>query len=219
MKKYIPDTTDYFSPEEERLNVITHGLGLILSLFGMVLLIMKGMHEQKLLNTLSFYIFGLSLILLYAASSIYHHSKSPERRRKLRILDHASIYILIAGTYTPFTLVTLSQSNGWIIFGICWSIALVGVVLKIFFTGRYDLISTIMYLLMGWLIIFDIKQLYLTIPFNGFLWLMAGGIFYTVGAILYSFDHIRYNHAIFHVFVLLGSLCHFMSVYLYVHSV
>lgn len=216
MSKYIEDTLDYFTPEEERINVITHGLGLLLSIAALVLLIMKSSQLHNPWHISSFIIYGLSLIILYAASTFYHNSRSTAIRKKLRVMDHASIYILIAGTYTPFTLVTLSDSRGWYIFGICWSIAILGVVFKLFFTGRFDVLSTIIYVLMGWLIIFDIRQLYHSIPLGGFIWLMAGGLAYTGGAVLYSFDQVKFNHAIFHVCVLLGSFCHFMAVYRYV---
>jgi hemolysin III len=134
----------------------------------------------------------------------------------LKIIDHASIYVLIAGTYTPFTLVTLNGTIGWVIFGTSWGLALTGIILKLFFTGKYDLISTIMYVLMGWVIVFAIKPLINNLPLEGLLWLFAGGISYTIGAILYSIKKIKFNHAIFHMFVLIGSFCHFMSVFFYV---
>ena len=167
-------------------------------------------------HIVSFSIFGASLITLYAASTFYHSAKEPELRKKLKIFDHASIYALIAGTYTPFTLVTLKGTIGWVIFGISWGLALTGIVLKLFFTGKYDLISTIMYILMGWVIIFAIKPLINNLPIEGLLWLFAGGISYTFGAIIYSISKIKFNHAIFHMFVLAGSFCHFLSLFFYV---
>ncbi len=160
--------------------------------------------------------FGASLIILYAASSFYHSAKKSELRNRLNIIDHASIYVLIAGTYTPFTLVTLKGTIGWVIFGISWGLALTGIILKLFFTGKYNLMSTIMYVLMGWVIVFAIKPLINNLPLAGLLWLVAGGISYTIGAILYGIKKIKFNHAIFHMFVLMGSFCHFMSVYFYV---
>ena len=134
----------------------------------------------------------------------------------MNILDHATIYVLIAGTYTPFTIVTLNGTIGWVIFGISWGLALTGVILKLFFTGKYNLLSTIMYVLMGWVIVFAIKPLVNNLPSEGLIWLFAGGFSYTIGAILYSIKKIKFNHAIFHIFVLIGSFCHFMSVYFYV---
>ncbi|RLD75234.1 MAG: hemolysin D, partial [Bacteroidetes bacterium] len=134
----------------------------------------------------------------------------------LNIFDHSAIYVLIAGTYTPFTLLVLKGWVGWTIFGVSWGLALTGIVLKLFFTGKYDTISTIAYVLMGWLIIFAIKPLVNEMPFSGLMWLLAGGVFYTVGAILYSIKKLKYNHAIFHIFVLLGSFSHFMAVFFYI---
>ncbi len=168
------------------------------------------------LHIVSFSIFGVSLISLYTASFLYHSAGKPELRSKLRIIDHASIYVLIAGTYTPFTLVTLHGLIGWTIFGISWGIAFAGIVLKLFFTGKYNLISTLMYIFMGWIIVFAIKPLINNFSIDGFFWLIAGGIAYTAGAILYSIKRIKYNHAIFHIFVLIGSFNHFMAVFFYV---
>ena len=165
---------------------------------------------------ISFGILGLSLIFLYGTSTAYHSSKNQARRSRLRILDHASIYILIAGTYTPFTLITLHGPTGWMIFGTSWGMAFTGIILKLFFTGKYQLLSTLMYVFMGWLIIFAIEHLIDKLPRAGLGWLVAGGLAYTLGAALYSIKKIRFNHAIFHVFVLLGSSCHFMAVYFYV---
>ena len=206
----------YYNSTEEKLNVITHFIGLLLSITALVLLIVHASYNGNARHIVSFTIFGASLILLYSASTIYHYVQKPELRRKLNILDHASIYVLIAGTYTPFTLVTLKGALGWTIFGITWGIALIGIFFKLFYTGRFDKISTIAYVAMGWIIIFAIKPLIDMLPINGLYWLFAGGIFYTVGAILYSIKKVPYNHAIFHVFVLLGSFSHFMAVYFYV---
>ncbi|MCF6347476.1 MAG: hemolysin III family protein [Flavobacteriaceae bacterium] len=206
----------YYNSTEEKINVITHAIGLVLSIVALVLLIIHASNNGSARHIVSFTIFGASLIVLYSASTLYHYSKSPNLRHKLNILDHASIYILIAGTYTPFTLVTLKGWLGWTIFGITWGIAILGVVLKLFYTGRFDKISTIAYVAMGWIIIFAIKPLIENLPLNGLYWLLAGGISYTVGAVLYSIPKIKYNHAIFHVFVLLGSFSHFMAIYYYV---
>ncbi|MDJ0645383.1 MAG: hemolysin III family protein [Flavobacteriaceae bacterium] len=206
----------YYPKTEEKLNVLTHALGLLLSIVALVLLVIHASKYGTARHIVSFTIFGASLILLYSASTFYHYVQKPDLRRKLNILDHATIYILIAGTYTPFTLVTLKGWLGWAIFGVTWGIALIGIFFKLFYTGRFDKISTIAYVAMGWLIIFAIKPLIENLPINGLYWLLGGGIFYTVGAILYSIPKIKYNHAIFHVFVLLGSFSHFMAVYFYV---
>ena len=167
-------------------------------------------------HIVSFSIFGASLIILFAASTIYHSSKKPELRSRLRIIDHASIYILIAGTYTPFALITLHGTIGWAIFGTTWGLALIGIILKLFFTGKYSIISTITYVLMGWIIVFAIKPLIHNLPLSGLIWLLAGGILYTIGAILYSLKKLKFNHAIFHIFVLFGAFCHFVAVFFYV---
>ncbi len=206
----------YYDTKEEKLNIITHGIGLILSIAALVLLVVYSSIYGTAWHITSFAIFGSSLILLYSASTLYHYTQNPKWRQRLNIFDHSAIYVLIAGTYTPFTLVVLNGWIGWTIFGISWGLALIGIIFKLFFTGKYDRISTIAYVLMGWVIVFAIKPLVDTFPLNGLLWLLAGGIFYTVGAILYSSAKIRYNHAIFHIFVLLGSFSHFMAVFFYV---
>jgi hemolysin III len=206
----------YYDVFEEKINIITHAIGLLLSIAALVLLIIHASSNGSTRHIVSFTIFGASMILLYSASTLYHYSQTPNIRRKLNILDHASIYVLIAGTYTPFTLVTLKGALGWTIFGITWGIALVGVFFKLFYTGKYDKISTIAYVAMGWIIIFAVKPLIENLPLNGLYWLLAGGVFYTIGAVLYSIKKIKYNHAIFHIFVLLGSFSHFMAIYFYV---
>jgi len=207
---------EYYSPIEEKINIISHATGFILSIVAFVLLVMGASLHGDVWQIVSFSIFGASLIILYGASTLYHSAKKPVLRNKLNIIDHVSIYVLIAGTYTPFTLVTLKGTIGWVIFGISWGLALTGIILKLFFTGKYDLISTIMYVFMGWVIVFAIKPLIHNLPLEGLLWLFAGGISYTIGAILYSINKIKFNHAIFHMLVLIGSFCHFVSVFFYV---
>lgn len=208
-------TKDY-EPKEERLNVITHAIGLILSIIAFFLLISYANDRGNVWHLTSFAIFGASLIVLYSASTAYHYTKEPGLRTKLNIIDHAAIYVLIAGTYTPFCLTVLPKKIGWIIFSVAWGLAIIGIIFKLFYTGKYDKISTIAYVLMGWIVIFAIKPLVENLPLKGVIWLFAGGLFYTIGAILYAKKSIRYNHAIFHVFVLLGSFCHFMSIFFYI---
>ncbi len=206
----------YYSPLEEKINVYSHAFGFLLSILGLVLLVYKSILFGDLWHILSFSIFGLSLIILYAASTIYHNTKEAKLRSRLRIVDHASIYVLIAGTYTPFALVTLHGSVGWILFSVVWGIALSGIILKLFFTGRFNLISTLLYVFMGWLAVFAYKPLLENLQIEGIYFLATGGIAYTLGAILYAIKKIKFNHAIFHIFVLLGSLFHFIAVYFYV---
>ncbi|MBL4938896.1 MAG: hemolysin III family protein [Lutibacter sp.] len=203
----------YYEPKEEKFNVISHAVGLVLSIAALVLLVVYSSIYGSAWHIVSFSIYGVSLLVLYSASTFYHYVQSPKLRHRLNIFDHSAIYVLIAGTYTPFTLVILKGWVGWSIFGVSWGLALTGIILKLFFTGKYDKISTFAYVLMGWLIIFAIKPLVNTLPFDGLMWLLSGGIFYTVGAILYSIKKVKYNHAIFHIFVLLGSFSHFIAVF------
>jgi len=212
----VKDKLTYYDSKEERLNIITHGIGFLLSIVALVLLIVYASRYGTVWHITSFAIFGASLIVLYAASTFYHYAKNPDLRIKLNILDHAAIYVLIAGTYTPFTMVVLKGWIGWTIFGVSWGLAIIGIVFKIFYFGRFDRISTIAYVLMGWVVIFAIKPLMDELPTKGLIWLFAGGLAYTFGAFLYSRKNLRFNHALFHVFVLIGSFCHFMAVFFYV---
>ena len=211
----MSELNNRYSEKEEKLNVITHAFGLVMGILALPFLIFKSMYFDGFWKPASILIYGVSIIVLYAASTVYHSAKTPKRRRRLNIFDHAAIYVLIAGTYTPFTLITLEGKTGWIIFGLTWFFALTGIILKLFFTGKFDKLSTIIYVLMGWQIVFAINPLLENLSAEGVFWLFLGGVFYTIGAILYSIKKISYNLAIFHVFVLLGSISHFISVYFY----
>lgn len=206
----------FYSPTEEKLNIWSHAFGIFLSIIALVLLIIKAVQQDNIWMMISFPIFGVSLILLYLASTLYHASKEPQKRFKLKVFDHAAIYVLIAGSYTPFTLVSLNGETGWLIFSMVWVMAFTGIILKLFFTGKFKIVSTAMYVLMGWLIIFYFQDLTASLHEKGVFYLILGGILYTIGAILYSIKKIKFNHAIFHFFVLAGSFCHFLSIYLYV---
>ena len=206
----------FYSPTEEKLNIWSHAFGIFLSIIALVLLIIKAMQQDNIWMMISFPIFGVSLILLYLASTLYHASKEPQKRFKLKVFDHAAIYVLIAGSYTPFTLVSLNGETGWLIFSMVWVMAFTGIILKLFFTGKFKIVSTAMYVLMGWLIVFYFKDLTANLHERGVFFLILGGILYTIGAVLYSIKKIKFNHAIFHFFVLAGSFCHFLSIYLYV---
>ena len=206
----------FYSPTEEKLNIWSHAFGIFLSIIALVLLIIKAVQQDNIWMMISFPIFGVSLILLYLASTLYHASKEPQKRFKLKVFDHAAIYVLIAGSYTPFTLVSLNGETGWLIFSMVWVIAFTGIILKLFFTGRFKVVSTAMYVLMGWLIVFYFQDLTASLHEKGVFYLILGGVLYTIGAILYSIKKIKFNHAIFHFFVLAGSFCHFLSIYLYV---
>ena len=206
----------FYSPTEEKLNIWSHAFGIFLSIIALVLLIIKAVQQDNIWMMISFPIFGVSLILLYLASTLYHASKEPQKRFKLKVFDHAAIYVLIAGSYTPFTLVSLNGETGWLIFSMVWVMAFTGIILKLFFTGRFKVVSTAMYVLMGWLIVFYFQELTAHLHEKGVFYLILGGVLYTIGAILYSIKKIKFNHAIFHFFVLAGSFCHFLSIYLYV---
>ncbi len=201
---------------EEILNVITHGLGFLLSIAALVILVVYASLNGSVWHIVSFSIYGASLVLLYLASTLYHVTKKQKLRNKLNILDHSSIYVLIAGTYTPFLLVTLRGPWGWTLFGVIWGLAIGGIIFKIFYIGKYDLISALIYILMGWLIIIAIKPMNQNLPIEGLMWLLAGGVLYSIGAVFYLLHKLPYNHAIFHIWVLLGSFAHFIAVFWYV---
>lgn len=210
------DLVKFYPPQEERVNILSHAFATILSIIGLSFLFLKGISTASLVVIVSFTLYGLSLVTLYTISTLYHASKDIHKRARLKVMDHAAIYVLIAGTYTPFTLITLEGKTGGILFAIIWSMAAFGIFLKLHFTGRFKLLSTSMYVVMGWLIIFAIEPMSKNIPETGLFWLIAGGVAYTVGALLYSIKVIPYNHAIFHCFVIIGSACHFWTVYGYV---
>lgn len=212
MRKNQPQK--FYSPLEESINVVSHTIGFILSFIALIFLIDKSL--DSIWRLVSFFVFGVSLMILYAASSLYHASKDEEIRKKRRVWDHSAIYVLIAGTYTPFTLVTMHGKTGWILFAVNWSMALGGIILKLFFTGRFGILSTIFYLVMGWSVVFAINPLMDALSSEGLFWLAAGGVAYTVGAILYSIKGLTYTHALFHILVLIGSFCHFVAIYFYV---
>ncbi len=201
---------------EERINVITHAIGFVMSIAALTLLVVFASLKGTVWHIVSFAIYGASLVILYFASTVFHLSENQKVRNHLNIFDHAAIFLLIAGTYTPFALVTLHGPWGWTIFGIVWGLAIAGIVLKLFYTGRFNTLSTLMYIAMGWLIVIAIKPLIAALPFEGLMWLLAGGLSYSVGAVFFLIDKLPYNHAIFHVFVVAGSACHFVAVFWYV---
>ena len=200
---------------EEKLNAWSHGLGAVLGLIGLILLVVF-LQKETPYALLSVIVYGLSIVILFLASTFYHSVRSERRKHYFRILDHISIYILIAGTYTPVLLIILPDSLGWQLLYIVWGIAAFGLILKIFFTGRFEIFSTLLYLVMGWLIIFDFPALIERMASNGVYLLYAGGAFYTIGIIFYIFQRIPFNHVIWHFFVLGGAICHFLMIYWYV---
>jgi hemolysin III len=205
-----------YSLKEEIANAISHGIGAILSIAALVLLIVYSVKYGDVWHIVSFSIFGSTLVLLYVFSTLLHSFKRGIVKNVFEILDHSAIYLLIAGTYTPFLLVTIRGSLGWSLFGIVWGFTIAGIILKIFFVKRFIVLSTLCYILMGWLIVIAIKPLYLNLPFNGIVWLVVGGLLYTFGSIFYVWRKVPYHHAIWHLFVLAGSTAHFIAVLFYV---
>ena len=208
----------YYSRNEEIINVVTHGIGFLLSLAALSLLVVFASLNGTVWHIVSFAIYGSSLVVLYFASTVFHLSRTQKVRNRLNIFDHASIFLLIAGTYTPFVLVTLRGPWGWSIFGVIWGLAITGIILKLFFTGKFNLFSTILYVILGWIILIAIGPLASSLSFGGLMWLLAGGLSYTAGAVFYLMNKLPFNHAIFHVLILGGSICHFIAVFWFVLS-
>ncbi|WP_340155629.1 hemolysin III family protein [uncultured Winogradskyella sp.] len=201
--------------QEEKLNAWTHGFGAVLGIVALVLLIIKTDNLQPW-HLFSVIVYGLSIIILFSASTLYHSVEDEKQKHYFRIVDHVSIYFLIAGTYTPVLLISLTETLGWTLFWTVWGVAAFGVILKLFFTGRFEIFSTLLYLVMGWLIVFDFANASASLGPEGILWLFAGGLFYTVGIIFYAIQKIPYNHVIWHLFVLAGAISHFFMIYLFV---
>ena len=200
------------STGEEIANAITHGVGAVMAIAALVVLIVISAMKGTVWHVVSFSIFGATLILLYFASTLYHSLTNVRAKNVFHKFDHISIYLLIAGTYTPFCLTALRGWIGWSVLGVVWGCAILGAVLKAISIGKRVRLSTILYVLMGWVILIAIKPLYHAMSFNGFMFLMAGGISYTFGTIFFIRDQVKYNHSVWHLFVLGGSVLHFFSV-------
>jgi len=201
---------------EELANSITHGIGLALSVVGMIALVVLSVMRGDAWHIAGCTTFGFTLVLLYAASTLYHTFHTPRLKRILKILDHAAIYLLIAGTYTPFTLVNLRGFWGWTLFSLVWGLSVFGILWKLVHVERFQIVSTLVYLAMGWVVLIAIKPVMSSVPSWGIVWLVAGGLFYTVGVVFFALNRLRYNHAIWHVFVMAGSICHYIAVMFYV---
>lgn len=197
---------------EEVANTITHGIGLLLSVVGFVVLLVLAALRGTAWHIVACSIYGATLICLYTASTLYHAVISPRVKRALRIFDHSAIYLLIAGTYTPFLLVSLRGPWGWSLFGVIWGLALAGVLFKFWFVERFVILSTAIYIAMGWLVVIAAKPVITHVPFTALIWLLAGGLAYTGGVIFFAAKRIPYSHAIWHLFVLAGSICHYFAV-------
>lgn len=204
---------------EELANSITHGIGFLLSGIGLVILLVQSTGQQSMWLTVSSLIYGTSMLVLYGASTLYHSIHIPKLKSFLQRVDHAAIYLLIAGTYTPFTLVLLREVDwwGWSLFIVIWVLAIAGMIIKIFFMGRLKRASLVSYVVMGWLAIIAIKPLYASLSLSGMYWLMAGGALYSLGVIFYKWEKLPYSHAIWHLFVMGGSICHFCCVMLFIY--
>lgn len=216
MTQSLHDRLVYYTEAEELANRVTHGFGALLSLVGLVLLIVAASSTGDPWRIVSVSIYGAVLTIFYVISTLYHSVRAPRVRYLFRILDHSGIYLVIAGSYTPFTLVSLRGAWGWSLFGTVWGLAIAGVVLKSFMTHRLQVIAPLLYIAMGWIVVIALKPLLVALTPAGMGWLVAGGLAYTLGVGVYAWDRIPFNHAIWHVFVLVGSACHFAAVYWYV---
>ena len=201
---------------EEIANSLTHGLGAVLAIGGLVVLVTLAALHGDVWHVVSCSIYGASMVILYTASTLYHAVSQPRAKAALQVIDHAAIFLLIAGTYTPFTLVTLHGPWGWSIFGTVWGLAIAGIVLEIAFPRRWPALSLALYVAMGWVVVVAVKPLLSAIPPGGLVLLVLGGLAYTAGIGFYAAKRLPYGHAIWHLFVLAGTVLHFLAVLLYV---
>lgn len=199
--------------KEEKYNVISHAIGAALSLLGLVLLLILNTNKT-VYSVFGILVYGAALVFLFSSSTMYHAVPRGRLKEKLRILDHISIYFLIAGTYTPVALILLENTSGWMLFGVVWVFAAIGTILKLYFTGRFEFMSLLLYAIMGWLIIFDINNLKAVTSETGLQFLFFGGVLYTAGIIFYAVKKIPYNHFIWHLFVLAGAFCHWLFIFI-----
>ncbi|MGC9932491.1 PAQR family membrane homeostasis protein TrhA [Priestia aryabhattai] len=209
-------TTHTFTRGEEIANAITHGVGAVLSIVGLTLLIVLSSLEGTPWHVISFTIYGITMLLLYVSSTLVHSFPEGKVKDLFEIFDHSSIYLFIAGTYTPFLFIAVKGTTGWTLFGIVWGIALAGIVFKAFFVKKFLFISTILYVFMGWMIVFAWDSLTQNIAHQGIVLLVVGGVLYTIGAVFYVWRGFRFHHMIWHMFVLGGTILHFLAIILYV---
>ncbi|WP_067841952.1 PAQR family membrane homeostasis protein TrhA [Amphibacillus sediminis] len=206
----------HFTLGEEIANAITHGIGILLSIAGLVLLIVFASLQGSAWHVISFTIFGITMVFLYTSSTLLHSLPPGKAKHVFEILDHSSIYFFIAGSYTPFLLIVVRGSLGWTLFGVVWAIAIGGTIFKVFFVKRFIIFSTVLYVVMGWLIVFSWDTLTSAIAKEGIVLLAVGGMLYTLGTIFYVWRGFKFHHMIWHLFVLGGTITHFFSVILYV---
>ncbi|MCE7990180.1 MAG: hemolysin III family protein [Caldilinea sp. CFX5] len=201
---------------EEIASAITHGIGTAFSIVGLTLLLVWAAHLEDWWRVVSVSIYGGALVFLYLASTLYHAIQHLATKRVFHILDHVGIFLLIAGTYTPILLIKMRDWQGWLFFGLIWGLALVGATIKAFFMGRYVNVSTFAYVVMGWLSLFLVKTLSVTLGMDGMAWLVAGGLSYSLGVIPFLWERLPFNHAIWHLFVIGGSVCHYVLICQYI---
>ncbi|MDD3276139.1 MAG: hemolysin III family protein [Kiritimatiellales bacterium] len=204
------------TPAEHLANAITHGVGLGLSVAGLVLLVVFASLHKGAWEIVSCSVFGATLMILYLASTLYHSVHRPNVRHVLHIIDRSAIYLLIAGTYTPYLLVPLRGGLGWSLFGVIWGLAILGIIFQAVFIDRFKIFSLLTYLAMGWMVVATIVPLLHTLPLAGVIWLAAGGLCYTFGVIFYAWKRLPFAHAVWHLFVLAGGLCHFFGILIFV---
>lgn len=209
-------TVRRYSVAEEILNSLSHGAGVLFGIIALLLLVLKSVQMDDTLRVVTFSIYGASVIVLFLASTLYHAIPFPRAKSVLKLVDHCAIYLLIAGTYTPFLLLTLGDTVGAVMMVVIWGLAVAGIVFKLFYIGRFQTISLVTYLAMGWLAIFASYELLAKMPWNGLMLMLAGGIIYSLGTIFFAVRRIPFNHAIWHMFVLAGTVCHFLAIYFYV---
>jgi len=212
----VVDKVRAYSLGEEIANSVIHGLGIGLSVAALVVLVAFAVLEHDPYKLASAIVFGVALVLEYTASTLYHSFPQPRVKHLFKIFDHCGIYLLIAGTYTPFCLVTLRAANGWLLFGVIWGLAVVGIAVEAFWAYRPRWLSAAVYLGMGWMVVLSMKPLVANLEPGGIWLLVAGGLAYTVGTIFYVMKRVKYMHAVWHVFVLAGSVCHFLAVLVFV---
>lgn len=201
-----------YTIQEEIAHSITHGISAVVSLIGLIVLVSLAISVGDVWRIISFSVYGTTLVLLFSASTLYHGIQHPRLKKIFQICDHAAIFLVIAGTYTPFLLVSIRGRLGWTLLAVVWGIALLGVAFKVLFIDYFQKLSVLIYVLMGWLCVVAVDELLVSVPPNGLIWLAAGGAAYTIGIIFLAWDRIPYNHTIWHFFVMAGSLCHYFAI-------
>jgi hemolysin III len=201
---------------EEIACCVTHGIGALLSMAGLTLLVTLAILQGEFVHVASCAVYGSTLVMLYLTSTLYHTFQAPAIKHLFRVLDHICVYLLIAGSYTPFALVNMRETWGWYLFFVMWGVAGAGTVFKIFYTGHYTVLSTLGYVAMGWVAVFALEPIVRSLPLGGVILLSLGGLSYTFGLIFFAWERLPYNHAIWHLFVLAGSAFHFLAVFWYV---